>query len=169
MAWRAEASGRRAAGLARPTRYPITVLLPSDQVRTLTDAYRNEWAALGRDAASLPPLGVSRQIVVADTADKAREIAERAFVPFADNLTYLWRKFDLPMTTSGLSVPDFGSAPADHRYAGDPAGARAWVAEQAARAGVDYFALEFGFGDMTAAEVLRSAELFATEVIAAFS
>ena len=56
-------------------------------------------------------------------------------VPFAGNLTYRWRKFDIPMTTPGLSVPDFGSAPGDHRYAGDPAGARAWVAEQAARAG----------------------------------
>ena len=147
---------------------PMLALLPSDQVRTLTDAYREEWAALGRDAAYLPPLGVTRQIVVADTNEKAQEIALRAFVPFADNLTFLWRAFDIPMTTPSLSVPDFGSTAGAHRYAGDPDGARAWVAEQAERAGISYFALEFAFGDMTAAEVLRSAELFATEVMPGF-
>lgn len=35
-------------------------------------------------------------------------------------------------------------------------------------AGISYFSLEFAFGDMTSAEVLRSAELFATEVMPAF-
>jgi hypothetical protein len=33
---------------------------------------------------------------------------------------------------------------------------------------VNYLSLEFCFGDMTAAEALRSAELFATEVMPAF-
>ena len=56
-----------------------------------------------------------------------------------------------------------------HVYAGDPAGARDWVAHHAETAGVDYVSLEFCFGDMTAAEALRSAELFATEVIPAFT
>jgi hypothetical protein len=62
----------------------------------------------------------------------------------------------------------FESVPGGHRYAGDPAGARAWVAEHAATAGINYFSLEFAFGDMTLAEVLRSAELFATEVMPGF-
>jgi len=31
------------------------------------------------------------------------------------------------------------------------------------------FSLEFAFGDMTSAEILRSAELFATEVMPAFA
>src|ERR1700761_1637034 len=41
---------------------PMLALVPSPQVRVLTDVYRDEWAALGRDAADLPPLGISRQI-----------------------------------------------------------------------------------------------------------
>jgi alkanesulfonate monooxygenase SsuD/methylene tetrahydromethanopterin reductase-like flavin-dependent oxidoreductase (luciferase family) len=146
---------------------PMMALVPSPQVRTLTDAYRAEWAALGRAAADLPPLGISRQIVVAETDEKASDIAARAFVPFADNLSYLWKKFNVPMPP-GVASGTFESAPGGHRYAGDPAGARAWVAEHAATAGINYFSLEFAFGDMTLAEVLRSAELFATEVMPGF-
>ncbi len=165
--WYATATAEKARWCARLS-MPMMALVPSEKVRALTDAYRDEWASLGRDPAALPPLGISRQLVVAETDEKAQEIANRAFGPFADNLTYLWRKFDVPMTTPSLSVADFSPAAAGHRYAGDPDGARAWVAEHAATAGVDYFSLEFAFGDMTSAEVLRSAELFATEVIPSF-
>ncbi|HEY6494251.1 MAG TPA: LLM class flavin-dependent oxidoreductase [Trebonia sp.] len=146
---------------------PMMALVPSPEVRTLTDAYRAEWAALGRPDADLPPLGVSRQIVLAETTEKAQEIAARAFGPFTDNLAYLWKKFNVAMPP-GVASGTFGSGPSGHRYAGDPEGARAWVAEHAATAGISYFALEFGFGDMTLAETLRSAELFATEVMPAF-
>jgi alkanesulfonate monooxygenase SsuD/methylene tetrahydromethanopterin reductase-like flavin-dependent oxidoreductase (luciferase family) len=146
---------------------PMMALVPSPQVRTLTDAYKAEWAALGRAEADLPPLGISRQIVVADTNEKAQEIAGRAFGPFTDNLSYLWKKFDVAMPP-GVASGTFESTPAGHRYAGDPAGAAAWVAEHAGTAGISYFSLEFAFGDMTFAETLRSAELFATEVMPAF-
>jgi alkanesulfonate monooxygenase SsuD/methylene tetrahydromethanopterin reductase-like flavin-dependent oxidoreductase (luciferase family) len=146
---------------------PMMALVPSPQVRTLTDAYKEEWAALGRAEADLPPLGISRQIVVADTNEKAQEIAARAFGPFTDNLSYLWKKFDVAMPP-GVASGSFETVPSGHRYAGDPAGARAWVAEHAKTAGINYFSLEFAFGDMTFAETLRSAELFATEVMPAF-
>ena len=46
---------------------PMLALVPSRRVRPLTDAYRAEWAALGRPADDLPALGISRQIVIADT------------------------------------------------------------------------------------------------------
>jgi alkanesulfonate monooxygenase SsuD/methylene tetrahydromethanopterin reductase-like flavin-dependent oxidoreductase (luciferase family) len=146
---------------------PMMALVPSPQVRELTDAYREEWAALGRAAADLPPLGISRQIVIAETNEKAAAIAGRAFRPFADNLSYLWKKFNVPMPP-GVASGTFGTLPSGHRYAGDPAGARAWVAEHAKTAGINLFSLEFAFGDMTFAEAQRSAELFATEVIPAF-
>jgi hypothetical protein len=62
-----------------------------------------------------------------------------------------------------------GIAATGHCYAGAPDGARAWVAEHAEIAGINYVSLEFAFGDMTAAETLHSAELFANEVMPAFS
>jgi alkanesulfonate monooxygenase SsuD/methylene tetrahydromethanopterin reductase-like flavin-dependent oxidoreductase (luciferase family) len=147
---------------------PMMALIPSPQVRTLTDAYKDEWAALGRAEADLPPLGISRQIVIADTTARAQEIAARAFAPFTGNLSYLWKKFDVAMPP-GVASGTFETTPAGHRYAGDPAGARAWVAEHAKTAGISYFSLEFAFGDMTFAEVTRSAELFAKEVMPAFA
>ena len=146
---------------------PMLALVPSPQVRLLTDAYRAEWAALGRAEADLPPLGVSRQIVVADTDEAARGIAARAFAPFVDSLSYLWKTFGVPMPP-GVASGTFESTPDSHRYAGAPDGARDWVAHHAAAAGATYFSLEFSFGDMTFAEALRSAELFASEVMPAF-
>ncbi len=97
------------------------------------------------------------------------EIANRAFAPFRDSISWLWQKFDVPMPPVLAADTYEGIAATGHRYAGDPAGARAWVAEHAETAGVNYFSLEFCFGDMTAAETLRSAELFATEVMPAFT
>src|ERR1700744_2851371 len=143
---------------------PMMALVPSPQVRTLTDAYRDEWASLGRAESDLPPLGTPRRIVLAERNEKAMEIAPRAFVPFVANLSFLWEKFNPPMPP-GVSAGGFESTAAGHRYAGDPDGARAWVAEHAATAGISYFSLEFAFGDMTMAEAARSAELFATEVM----
>jgi alkanesulfonate monooxygenase SsuD/methylene tetrahydromethanopterin reductase-like flavin-dependent oxidoreductase (luciferase family) len=147
---------------------PMLALVPSTAVRVLTDAYRSEWASLGRAQADLPPLGVSRQIVIADSTERAMDIATRAFAPFGENLTYLWKKFGVAMPP-GVSDATFESTATTHRYAGDPDGARAWVAYHAETAGISYFSLEFAFGDMTFAETLRSAELFANEVMPAFS
>jgi len=58
---------------------------------------------------------------------------------------------------------------AEHHGTGDPAGARSWVARHRDVGGISYMALELCFGDMTPAETLRSAELFATEVMPAFT
>jgi alkanesulfonate monooxygenase SsuD/methylene tetrahydromethanopterin reductase-like flavin-dependent oxidoreductase (luciferase family) len=165
--WYATRTPEKARWCARLS-MPMMALVPSAQVRVLTDAYRDEWASLGRADADLPPLGISRQIVLADTTEKAQEIASRAFGPFARNLSYLWEKFNVAMPP-GVASGTFDTTPEGHRYAGDPAGARAWAAYHAETAGINYFSLEFAFGDMTSAEVLRSAELFATEVMPSFT
>ncbi len=164
--WYATATPDKARWCARLA-MPMLALVPSQAVRVLTDAYREEWASLGRPEADLPPLGISRQIVIADTNEEAKAIASRAFGLFAVNISYLWHKFGVPMPR-GVADGTFESQADAHRYAGDPAGARAWVAEHARAAGATYFSLEFAFGDMTKQEIARSAELFATEVMPAF-
>jgi alkanesulfonate monooxygenase SsuD/methylene tetrahydromethanopterin reductase-like flavin-dependent oxidoreductase (luciferase family) len=166
--WYATMTLERARWCARLA-MPMMALVPSARVRPLTDAYRAEWAALGRDPAELPPLGISRQIVIADSGTRAMEIANRAFAPFRQSISYLWHQFGVPMPPVLLADTYEGIAATGHVYAGDPDGARAWVAHHTETAGVDYVSLEFCFGDMTAAEALRSAELFATEVIPAFT
>ena len=56
-----------------------------------------------------------------------------------------------------------------HFYAGDPAGAREWVARHRDIGGINYMALETCFGDTTKEEALQSAELLATEVVPHFA
>jgi hypothetical protein len=79
---------------------------------------------------------------------------------------------------SGLAIPVPPVLPAEtfagihatgHFYAGDPAGAREWVARHRDIGGVSYMALETCFGDMAKDEALQSAELLATEVMPHFA
>ena len=147
--WYATMTLERARWCAR-LGMPMLALVPSRRVRPLTDAYRAEWSALGRSAEDVPALGISRQIVIADTNAEAMSIANRAFLPFRDSISHLWHKFGVPMPPVLAADTYEGIAATGHCYAGDPAGARAWVAEHAETAGVNYMSLEFCFGDMTA-------------------
>ena len=147
---------------------PMMALVPSERVRALTDAYREEWAALGRDEADLPPLGVTRSVVVAASGEEAMEIANRAFVRFKENFELLWRRYDIPMPPVLPASTFEGIHATGHFYAGDPAGARAWVEHHRDVGRISYMALELCFGDMTLPETLRSAELFASEVMTSF-
>ena len=65
---------------------PMIALVPSRQVRVLTDAYREEWASLGRAEADLPPLGISRRRHRRPN-EEAMAIANRAFGVFVVNFS----------------------------------------------------------------------------------
>ena len=54
-------------------------------------------------------------------------------------------------------------------FAGTPAQARDYVADQAEGSGINYFVCDMAFGDITLAEAKRSVELFAQEVMPAFA
>jgi alkanesulfonate monooxygenase SsuD/methylene tetrahydromethanopterin reductase-like flavin-dependent oxidoreductase (luciferase family) len=148
---------------------PMMALVPSQNVRELTDAYRDEWAALGRDLADLPPLGITRSVVVARTNPEAMNVANRAFTGFNRNFEMLWHQYNIPMPPVLVADTFQGIHDTGHFYAGDPAGARAWVQHHQDLGGINYIAIELCFGDMTKDEALQSAELFATEVMPAFS
>jgi alkanesulfonate monooxygenase SsuD/methylene tetrahydromethanopterin reductase-like flavin-dependent oxidoreductase (luciferase family) len=166
--WYGTRTPDRAAWCAR-LGMPMMALVPSGKVRSLTDAYRAEWASLGRSPDELPPLGVTRTMVVAPTNEEAMKIANRAFVRFKENFELLWRKHDVPMPPVLPADTFEGIHETGHFYAGDPAGARDWVVRHRDTGGISYMALEMCFGDMTQDEAAASAELFATEVMSAFS
>jgi alkanesulfonate monooxygenase SsuD/methylene tetrahydromethanopterin reductase-like flavin-dependent oxidoreductase (luciferase family) len=148
---------------------PMMALVPSQAVRALTDAYKAEWASLGRSGDELPPLGISRNMVLAPTSEEAMKIANRAFARFKDSLYYLWKKYDIPAPPLFPAETFEGIHATGHFYAGDPAGAREWVARHHDIGGINYVALEICFGDMTKQEALQSAELLATEVMPHFA
>ena len=101
--------------------------------------------------------------------EEAMRIANRAFARFKDSLYYLWKKYDIPIPPVFPAETFEGIHAAGHFYAGDPAGAREWVARHRDIGGINYMALETCFGDMAIAEALQSAELLATEVMPHFA
>jgi alkanesulfonate monooxygenase SsuD/methylene tetrahydromethanopterin reductase-like flavin-dependent oxidoreductase (luciferase family) len=148
---------------------PMMALVPSQAVRVLTDGYQAEWTSLGRSLDNLPPLGISRNMVLAPTSEEAMKIANRAFVRFKDSLYYLWEKYGIPIPPVLPAETFEGIHAIGHFYAGGPAGAREWVARHRDIGGINYVALETCFGDMTKDEALQSAELLATQVMPAFA
>jgi alkanesulfonate monooxygenase SsuD/methylene tetrahydromethanopterin reductase-like flavin-dependent oxidoreductase (luciferase family) len=144
----------------------IVALLPAAEVRPITDRYRAEWAALGHSATDRPAMGVTRNIVLAPSADEARSIARRAFEAWRRNLNFL-HGIGLGRPYPHLP-PDFAAwLESGMAYAGTPDGAVDYVADQAERAGIDYMCAQIAFGDIAFAEASRTLGLLATEVIPA--
>jgi alkanesulfonate monooxygenase SsuD/methylene tetrahydromethanopterin reductase-like flavin-dependent oxidoreductase (luciferase family) len=147
----------------------VVALLPASMVKPITDRYRQEWEALGRAAEDIPFMGVSRLVVVAESEDEAMATARRAYRPWFENLNHLWRKYDVPSPLDGVLPEDFVDwHNAGAGFAGTPAQARDYIAAQARDAGINYFAADIAFGDITFEEASRTVELFAREVIPAF-
>ena len=67
---------------------PMMALVPSPAVRTLTDAYKDEWAVLGRAEADLPPLAVlGHNVTVVDPSPDALAAAQRRAAEAGARLT----------------------------------------------------------------------------------
>ena len=151
-------------------RVNIVTLLPGEPMRALVAAYRAAYAADGGYPATMPLIGVGRHIVVADTDAEALAIARPAFDRWRANFVHLWEK-------RGGDNPFVRNFPANWdalvatgaACAGSPATVRAYVQAEAASAGFTYLLAQLAFGNLTVAQVTRSAELFATEVMPAVS
>jgi alkanesulfonate monooxygenase SsuD/methylene tetrahydromethanopterin reductase-like flavin-dependent oxidoreductase (luciferase family) len=140
------------------------------ETRPLTDAYRAEWKARGKSEAELPLLGQIRHIVLADSEAEARRIAQRAYRQWRRHMEFLWRQKGVPFPLHGVLPDEFGTlARSGYAFAGTPAGARRYIAEQAEAGGVNYLVCGFVFGDITLGEAMHSVELFANEVMPAFA
>lgn len=138
---------------------------PIERVRSISDAYKNEYARCQNDGAERPLVGFNRFVFVAETDRQAHAIAARAWKIFVVSFWRLWRDFGgAPLT---MNLPDTidpviasGSA-----LVGSPDTVRRILAEQIAATGVTYFEGSFVFGDMSFAEAKTSIELFASDVM----
>jgi alkanesulfonate monooxygenase SsuD/methylene tetrahydromethanopterin reductase-like flavin-dependent oxidoreductase (luciferase family) len=152
----------------------IVTLALDENARQVTDRYRAEWAKLGKDADSIPLMGVSRHVVVADTDEEARAIARRAYERWRFSFDKLWRDNG---TTVGIAVPPVAALYPEtwdeleavgNGIAGSPETLRNFVVREAEHTGINYLVSWFAFGDMSVEEVTRSVELFAEGVMPAF-
>jgi alkanesulfonate monooxygenase SsuD/methylene tetrahydromethanopterin reductase-like flavin-dependent oxidoreductase (luciferase family) len=140
---------------------------PPNEVRAIADRYRAVWAELGQPSASIPRIGMQRQLLLAATDTEAERLARRAFRSFRDSFRYLWVRHDDPLADHLLPedfalVEQHGEA-----LAGSPEKVRRILVEQARAAGVNYFVCRFAWGDLTLPEVQRSLQLFVREVMPA--
>jgi alkanesulfonate monooxygenase SsuD/methylene tetrahydromethanopterin reductase-like flavin-dependent oxidoreductase (luciferase family) len=136
-------------------------------VRTITDAYRSEWAKLGKPSARLPLLGASRHVVIADTQREALDIAGPAYAEWRHSLMLLWEE-------RGVRAPSISYPPsaaeaisAGFMFAGTVPAVREAIGGLASAAGISYLLCRFAFGAMPVEASLRTVELFADEVMPA--
>jgi alkanesulfonate monooxygenase SsuD/methylene tetrahydromethanopterin reductase-like flavin-dependent oxidoreductase (luciferase family) len=155
-------------GAAWPAQNGINIVCggPVPRVREITDSYRAEWAAAGQSPETLPLLGINRFVLVADSDREAMALGRRAWPVFHRSFMKLWKLHD--------SQPRYARIPEDFdtmvqnggAIAGSPATVREQVRSMTEAAGASYFIAQFSFGDLSQEEVLRSAELFARELLA---
>ena len=148
----------------------VSFLRPMPAMRSLVEQFQAEWAALGKRPDTLPCIGVTRHIVVAETEKEARNIAARAYRPWRRNMEVLWERRGVRFPLQGELADEFDVLQRHGvAFAGTPAGARDYVAAQAEGSGINYFVCDMAFGDITLDEAKRSVELFAQEVMPALA
>ena len=148
-------------------RVNLLTLTPNDRTRPVFDDYRERLAGLGLSANEMPFMGQARQLVVAETDAEAERIAERAWQRFVRSFNWLvtWLGKDpFPIAPTYAGAAKMGLA-----FAGSPSSVRDFVERARSEAGATYMALEIAFGDITEQEAAQTAELFAREVMPAFS
>jgi alkanesulfonate monooxygenase SsuD/methylene tetrahydromethanopterin reductase-like flavin-dependent oxidoreductase (luciferase family) len=144
----------------------LLCLIPDARTRPIFDDYREQLDARGKLGEGQPFMGLARQLVVAPTDSEALALGERAWKRFADSFNWLPLRLGMPPFPL---APTFTAAmEAGMAFAGAPASVRDWIVRSRDVAGIDYMALEIGFGDLAEPEIAQTAELFAREVMPAF-
>jgi len=136
-------------------------------VRTITDAYRSEWAKLGKPTETLPLLGVSRHVVIADSQREAHDIAGRAYAEWRHSLLLLWEEHGV--TAPAISYPPSAAEAisAGFMFAGTASAVREAIGGLISSTGISYLLCRLAFGGMPVEASLRTVELFVDEVMPA--
>jgi alkanesulfonate monooxygenase SsuD/methylene tetrahydromethanopterin reductase-like flavin-dependent oxidoreductase (luciferase family) len=148
----------------------IATLVPAPAARHVADRFRAEWAKNGHPAEPAPLVGLIRHMVLAETEAEARRVAERAYRRWHRHFELLW-------VQHGTRIPMAVPLPAEigpllaagAAFAGTPAAARSYVAEQIETSGANYFICDITFGDIAREEAMRSVELLGREVMPHFT
>lgn len=145
---------------------------PPAVVKQSVERYWEQWQAHRADADRLnghvprPRIGLTRQLVVAESDAEAEALARAAHGPWFAGFVKLWAAFDDPTVDSrgDVEVMLRGAI-----IAGSPATVREKLAAQVEATGVNYFIGTFAWGSLTHEQTLRSLRLFAEEVMPAFT
>jgi len=137
-----------------------------DNARAIMERYRTVWGQVQGDAAP-PKMGVVRFVVVADTDAEAMKIARRAYLRWRSSFTYL-SELNGTLPQSPLRTESYDALIRQGQaIAGSPDTVSDFLARQFVNNPANYVVGQFCFGDLALAEMLRSTELFATQVMPA--
>jgi alkanesulfonate monooxygenase SsuD/methylene tetrahydromethanopterin reductase-like flavin-dependent oxidoreductase (luciferase family) len=151
-----ESAGRNGFNMVANTLTP--------QVRAITDRYRAAFTAT-----HTPLLGLARFVIMGETDDEALAIARRAYPLWHRHFHHLFRQHGTS-PAGGDRPPHFDQIKDGGRgIAGSPATVTRMIKAQMEEAATNYFVAQFAFGDLTRAEVLRTVDLFAREVMPALA
>jgi alkanesulfonate monooxygenase SsuD/methylene tetrahydromethanopterin reductase-like flavin-dependent oxidoreductase (luciferase family) len=165
-------------GLSAPAAVPwtaenginIVCNTAAKNVRPVTDRYREIWAATKRAAHEPHPLmAIGRHIVVAETREAALISGKRGFDRWYASLQHLWRVHGNPMTHYPVPEDFLTAVEAGFILAGTPDEVTDGLRREIHTAGVNYVLTRFAFGNLSFEEELRSATLFAHEVMPRFT
>lgn len=155
---------------AAPRAVNVVSLGPGSRARAISDRYRAEWATLGRTAAELPMIGITRHIVVAQTDAQAERIAGEAYSHWRDGMDFLWRRSNVEFKLKEIYPKDFAGLQAiGNGIAGSPATVRDYIVRLQAETSVNYVLCQMVFGTMSFEQAEGSIRLFASEVMPAFA
>jgi alkanesulfonate monooxygenase SsuD/methylene tetrahydromethanopterin reductase-like flavin-dependent oxidoreductase (luciferase family) len=146
----------------------IVTLRPALEARDITGRYRAEWQKLGKPLSSLPLLGLSRHIVLAEDEGEAKRAAQGPYRRWRENMELLWKQYGVPFRLKMFPQEFDELQSVGGAFAGTAEGARAYIKEQTETSGANYFVCDIAFGDLTPAEVMRTAQLLARDVLPAF-
>ena len=159
-----------AVAWAAPRGINVVSLGPGARARAISDRYHEEWKRLGRDGGALPGIGITRHIVVAESDEAARAVAEAAYPRWRDAIEYLWRRSKMEFVLKEIYPRDFPTLERiGHGVAGSPATVRDYLARLHDETGVNTILCQMVFGDMRLDDAARSIRLFGREIIPAFS
>jgi len=131
--------------------------------RAFNEKYREIWSE-ARGNASLPKLGISRFVVIAEDRERALASARRAYPLWHRHFNYL---YTLRGGGPVHSRPaEFDKIMEEGRaIAGDPESVAQFFESQVAETNANYVVGQFAFGDLSLEESLRSIELFSRSVM----
>jgi alkanesulfonate monooxygenase SsuD/methylene tetrahydromethanopterin reductase-like flavin-dependent oxidoreductase (luciferase family) len=157
-------------GWAAPNSVNVVSLGPAARARAITDRYRKDWAELGRNAADIPMMGITRHIVVAPTDAEAKQMARPAYAMWREAIEMLWARSGMNFPLTPVYPRSFDELEAiGHGIAGSPASVRDYIGRLQQESGVNYVLAQTMFGNLGFEEVSTSIRLFAREVAPAFA
>ena len=143
----------------------IVINSPARVATSLIERFTETWHKEQGDT-SLPMMGITRQLYVADTDTEAEVRGRPAFDSWFASFSKLWQTFG----ANPIRYPDnFDAArKAGVITVGSPDTVRAEITEQQEISGCNYWVSRMAYGDLTFEESARSLDLFAAEVMPYF-